>query len=190
MRIPIFLSVLLALFTAVSSFGANVKDYYNSPSAILAEIKKKGSNKVLNELAKSRNASRYVFTKIADGKREWLEVGRQLNETTDTGESESISDLLSSVIGNNPYEVLSFDHFDAYLHCGGFDIDKDERIKTADQIDKEFGRRIKLVAAVSDKALQKNKVQCIQMLKKRRDEMRELSKQQDGTSQIIMPSFR
>ena len=76
-------------------------------------------------------------------------------------------------IGNHTHDVLSYNHFDAETYCDGEDIEKDDRYRTINDYDKAFRERIKKVERVTDKALQKNRSQCLNLLRKRQVELHE-----------------
>ena len=167
----ILLSILLFALTSTAAHAGKTADYYKSPSRILADIKKNGPDRVLHSL--TGPASAYVMDKIASGESAWLEVGRQLSKTSDVGESESLSEITSMAIGNHARDVLTYNHFDAETYCDGEDIEKDDRYRTINDYDKAFRERIKKVERVTDKALQNNRSQCLNLLRKRQVELHE-----------------
>jgi hypothetical protein len=172
-RPMLFLRSLLIFFILIVDltlnflFAADIspKDFYSKPETIISEIKSRGAKEVVRELTKDWSVWDSICDKIASGNQAWLNVAAALQAGTDAGSSETLDLALGEALEYDPKNVLTLVGKTGDLEsiCSGPDVDN-ARYNSYELSMKAISLRIKKVAAVNDRSLQKMSKACLHYL--------------------------
>ena len=124
------------------------------------EIRTHGAAKVVERIFASPEETAALLGGIRSGDREWLKVGRDLLAGADGAAAYAINLAFGDALGSSAARVLGMAP-ELNITCGEID---EPFIESLEEALAEVGRREEAVRKVSDPALTKQKVRCLQAL--------------------------
>jgi hypothetical protein len=157
-------SLLLALFGETAS-----ADPVLSSSVIKKSIASLGARETLSQIYDKQDQWSGLLTAIATGKRDWLEIAKQLRSASDGGATEQLGLAVGEALEQRPANVLSLavTEFGIEYVCGGPDVD-DPRFDSYELSMAAIDRRERMLRSFRDHALDQIRDSCVAELEKAR----------------------
>lgn len=168
-----FVLLLSCLFYSVNVTGTRAED--PDAALLIKEIKTKGAKEALGELTADCDWNKFikVCDKIATGKKEWLEVAKQLLLGSDAGATESLESSVARALPNAPRQVLELiaetrnnteRKFTIDTTCTSPFIEPEHGVEEKYLLDSE--RTLKLLDTSDNQKLNRLRIQCLGSIQK------------------------